>query len=109
MSENFATGFFGWILGSKNKKQTITPADLEPGDAFYQVRPGNPEWVIDRICSQTSCSIPHVVISRKGNFPDSKIISASTLLDINLYRHDRRDVGAIDNKANNRRRKDRKN
>lgn len=108
MSDNFASGFFGWFLGSSSRKPTITPNDLEAGDNFYQVRPGNPEWVIDRICAKTSCMIPHVVISRKGNFPDTKVISASTLLDPNLYRADRREPEVVNQTVQKRRKTDRK-
>jgi hypothetical protein len=108
MIENFASDFFGWILGSKNRKPTLTPSDLDVGDSFYQVRPGNPEWVIDRICVKTSCDIPHVVISRKGNFPDTKVLSAATLLDLNLYRHDRREPDVENETPKKRRKADRK-
>lgn len=78
-------------------------AEIEIGDRFFQVGMGLSVWTVDRLCVTEACDIPHVVITRSGPCPDSKILSVQTLRDTSLYRRDRREP-QIDNESGKARR-----
>lgn len=86
-----------------------TPEEIkvEEGDCFFQVGMGSTVWVVERLCASNDSCIQHVVITRKGFLPGSKIISAITLVDTNLYRRDLRVNKSVGSNPKKRRCNDR--
>lgn len=97
-------GFWRRLLGASHDVPLGATRPVEVGDRFYQLGPLGGIWVVDRICSAKACEIPHVIIERTGDIPESKMISVYTLLDTDKFRHDRRDP-TIENDTPNRRRR----
>ncbi len=99
------------FFGGSSSGAGLPDQTVDVGDRFFQVGMGPSVWTVERVCSPGSCKIPHVVITREGSFPDSKIISSLTLMDADKYRRDRRgpDAGTEEDEAKNpgRRRTDR--
>ena len=95
---------FRRIFGGGTPPATDKPVEL--GDRYFQVGMGKAVWVVERICESNNCDIQHVVIHRVGTFPDTKIISVSTLHNPTMYRLDRRVSDDPDGAKNKRRKTD---
>lgn len=98
-----APEFFRKLFGMGSGAHGARSSEVEIGDRFFQSGTGPSVWTVERICTPEACEIQHVVIARGGPFPDSKVVSAMTLIDTNLYRRERRDP-VFKNETENRRR-----
>ena len=98
-----APGFLRKLFGLGSGAGGGQSSVVEIGDRFFQSGAGPSVWTVERICTPEACDIQHVVIARGGPFPDSKVVSATTLKDTNLYRRERRDP-VFSNETENRRR-----
>ncbi len=76
---------------------------VQIGDRYFQIGLANNVWQVERFCTPTMSDVPHVVLSRKGRIPDSKIISVEALLDGEEFRIDKRTCA--DNLTSHRRRR----
>jgi hypothetical protein len=103
MNLGWAPEFFRNLFGLEGGAAGAKSSEVEIGDRFFQSGMGPSVWTVERICTPEACDLQHVVISRGGPFPDSKVVSAVTLKNTNLYRRERRDP-VFSNETENRRR-----
>lgn len=96
--------WFGWGCGA-NRAAALTD-QIAVGDRFFESRPPHAVWTVDRYLATPYCDIPHVIISRGGIAPTTKIISTAVLRDVRFFRRDRRSEAGEGGDTGQRRRKE---
>src|SRR5690606_41671453 len=63
----------------------------------------NPPGRVERVFKPAANLLPHVVLRRGGENPETYVISAVALMNPHMFRRDRRDPEAINVRGRNRR------
>ncbi|RME68192.1 MAG: hypothetical protein D6782_01495 [Alphaproteobacteria bacterium] len=101
----FGTAALARWLG-RDRPAALPPAEIAVGDRFFEANPPHAVWTVDRFLATPACDIPHVIISRDGLAPTTKIISTAVLNDPRFYRRDRRDPDSGEDNGQRRRKHD---
>jgi hypothetical protein len=78
---------------------------VKVGDRYFQIGISNTVWQIERFCTPSVSDVPHVMLTRQGHIPDSKIISVEALLNGEEFAIEQR-LGEVNPTAHRRRRRD---